>query len=670
MILPNNNKWIQINGSDIESSIDSSRNIDLKYDGYIGLSKRYVAIKSENGDANFDMCVAYGYSSSSSFYVASVDQPYTLTYDGTLTVSEDVVAGNPNLSIYSDGITWQDRWYVTGSSSLTYKAYSGGAWTSVTLSPTLTGSVPHSMARFENRQTLVITNGTQVKQINTSHADTTNLTLPATFNANRVVYNNNRVGITADSISTDKKTSVYFFIWDGSSTEASQGIPLGCRQELGLEAYKSTFVILTDTGRLLSYNGSGFDELAVLPIYAIKGILSNNKVTRGKTIEVRGDDIYINVPSQISIKGERGEQYNEKFPAGQYCYSPKRGLYHTSSNSNSLAFTRTVATTDVNTTTDVITVATTVPPTGTPCKYYQGGGAVITGLRPRKTYYVIKVSATTLKLATSKSNANAGTAIDLTGTGNSFQVLTFYPEYDFGQSYCTRSGGIASLLDLPLTTADTGSGFITSSNVPSTSVTTEYGTMCIGIDGIENRGNIVTGKIYTNSISDMFQSVYVYYKKLKYDVDKIIIKYRNSDFDTLNQPSYLNGSTIYSTWSSTTVFTTTDDLSLVVAGYEVDIHSGSGAGQLAHISSISESGGTYTVTLDEVIIGVTAGDTCYVSISNFKKIGTITYTDPDDQKFFRFDKPSSWVQLKIEFRGIDVKIKQLNLVRTEYQSKN
>ena len=49
--------------------------------------------------------------------------------------------------------------------------------------------------------------------------------------------------------------------------------------------------------------------------------------------------------------------------------------------------------------------------------YSKGGGTVITGLTDNTAYYVIKVDQNTIKLATSSSNAEAGTAINLTGLG-------------------------------------------------------------------------------------------------------------------------------------------------------------------------------------------------------------------------------------------------------------
>ena len=49
--------------------------------------------------------------------------------------------------------------------------------------------------------------------------------------------------------------------------------------------------------------------------------------------------------------------------------------------------------------------------------YTKGGGTVITGLTDNTAYYVINVDPNTIKLATSSSNAQAGTAINLTGLG-------------------------------------------------------------------------------------------------------------------------------------------------------------------------------------------------------------------------------------------------------------
>lgn len=74
-----------------------------------------------------------------------------------------------------------------------------------------------------------------------------------------------------------------------------------------------------------------------------------------------------------------------------------------------------VAAASINTGTDEITVAN-VYETGTTVKL-RSAGTFPSGISGNTTYYVIKVSATKIKLATSYANAILGTAIDITGAG-------------------------------------------------------------------------------------------------------------------------------------------------------------------------------------------------------------------------------------------------------------
>ena len=63
---------------------------------------------------------------------------------------------------------------------------------------------------------------------------------------------------------------------------------------------------------------------------------------------------------------------------------------------------------------DTLTFANHRFVTGQRVTYGKGGGTVITGLTDATAYFIIKVDQSTIKLATSSSNAAAGTAIDLT----------------------------------------------------------------------------------------------------------------------------------------------------------------------------------------------------------------------------------------------------------------
>jgi hypothetical protein len=107
------------------------------------------------------------------------------------------------------------------------------------------------------------------------------------------------------------------------------------------------------------------------------------------------------------------------------------------------------------------------------------------------------------------------------------------------------------------------------------------------------------------------------------------------------------------TWVNGTSFTSTANLSGVVAGEEVEFLSGRAAGLTAHVVSITVLTGTYTVTLDETIPGVSASDKSMFAIQNWKKVGTLLSTDPDSlyDKVLPEQGSKKWIQLKIELRG-------------------
>lgn len=84
---------------------------------------------------------------------------------------------------------------------------------------------------------------------------------------------------------------------------------------------------------------------------------------------------------------------------------------------------RTIATSAVDVGDDEITLANHGLRTGMKLKYQDGGGTALAGLTDNTDYFVIRVSESVIKLASSLSNANAGTQINLTGTGNNAQTL-------------------------------------------------------------------------------------------------------------------------------------------------------------------------------------------------------------------------------------------------------
>ena len=84
---------------------------------------------------------------------------------------------------------------------------------------------------------------------------------------------------------------------------------------------------------------------------------------------------------------------------------------------------RTIATSMVSTSAESITQTAHGMRTGTKLTYQDGSGTALAGLTDNTAYYVIYLTADTFKLATSLSNAAAGTTINLTGTGNNAQTF-------------------------------------------------------------------------------------------------------------------------------------------------------------------------------------------------------------------------------------------------------
>ena len=101
----------------------------------------------------------------------------------------------------------------------------------------------------------------------------------------------------------------------------------------------------------------------------------------------------------------------------------------------------TIATSAVNTGTEVITISRHGMLTGDRVLYDNGGGTTLAGLSDDTAYYAIKVSDDTIKLATSTANATAGTAINLTGTGNNAQTITHGPSQLNGGSWTHYPNG-------------------------------------------------------------------------------------------------------------------------------------------------------------------------------------------------------------------------------------
>lgn len=242
---------------------------------------------------------------------------------------------------------------------------------------------------------------------------------------------------------------------------------------------------------------------------------------------------------------------------------------------------------------------------------------------------------------------------------------------DFGQNQISRIGALESM-QIPTSSNVDGTLLAGATVYTNASSTTSGIFNDNSLDTIQKKGYIVSDWIDSDGVDEEWERLWPTFRKLLDSGDRIVAKYRIYKAD----PTYFD-----LTWTSTTTFTTTTNLTAYwttgqAFGGEVEILRGTGSGSCAHITSIVNNAGTYTVTLDTVITGVTNGTAsaraqnwikCLPEITPTTIANTIgatygnltmgksnsrvqikfcfTFTGPDE--FYRF-KVTSGVNIKIE----------------------
>ncbi|MCK4447773.1 MAG: hypothetical protein KAW56_11930 [Candidatus Marinimicrobia bacterium] len=113
-----------------------------------------------------------------------------------------------------------------------------------------------------------------------------------------------------------------------------------------------------------------------------------------------------------------------------------------------------IATTDVNTTTEIITVTVDIP-TGARIRFKTSAADLPAPLVVDTIYYAIRNSATEIKVATTKANAHAGTAIDLTDQGTGTHTVQQLVKWTGGTlEVLSTAAGSEDILGLTYKTGD------------------------------------------------------------------------------------------------------------------------------------------------------------------------------------------------------------------------
>lgn len=160
-------------------------------------------------------------------------------------------------------------------------------------------------------------------------------------------------------------------------------------------------------------------------------------------------------------------------------------------------------------------------------------------------------------------------------------------------------------------------------------------------------GYITTVEIESNSVEDTFKEVIT--KALHNNTSEIVVKYRTANI--VDYPLTFEGVA----WLNENTFNTTSDLSEVKTRFdngerdEIEIIKGTNAGKLSHITNITHSGNTYSVTIDENY--GTANESFDIRVDNWSKVPE-TFTSSDlEVKRLGLDASGAWIQVRLELRG-------------------
>lgn len=668
--LPINNQWTQPNSSYKSGSLWATKNINLDEEGVIKLSPRAVNIfddaetTSNVGDTDLGIPVAFGRRTFGTFFLGTTDEPFNVDVSVTTkSISEDSSSNNPNMTTTSHACWWQNRWYTSTATAVNYNT--AGTWTANAITG-LTDGKRHWLTVFKNRRTLCVSNGNVVKQYNSDHSASVDLTLPSDYEITGMAYNNYKVGIVTrlGDDTEGQNSNSYFFVWNGSDTEAQSGIDLGASQGIAVAPYKSSFVVLTSEGQLLYFNGGGFDELGRFPFYISQSRTSdlNTLPSYGDIIVQDGDILYINIGFNLTDRGIKGEEYVVNNPMGVWCYDPKVGLYHRYSPSVSRHYQHTITEANIDLDTNILTTSNTIPATGNPIILTS---QTVGGLTNGKVYSIIKLSSTTFAIAETVEQALAGVKINLTSKSAN-QFFAMFDIVDYGASYGITTGAVGSWGSSTLVYTD----IIFGARVSNTSL----GTMIVlntTTPLLENRGHFVLQKLFMNSQTEKVHGIIVKHRPLSGN-DKIIVKSKFNDHYGIptTTPNDSGSSAI---WTSSNEFYTASDISdaktLLDSGVELEIELiiGAGAGQLVKITSISEEDGVFSVVLDENVVGATAGLKSHFVIDNWTTCGYIDATNQTEGvTLIPVNGNGKAPQFKFELRGVDTAIEDIIILNKSH----
>jgi hypothetical protein len=663
-------KWSVGHGQDYQADIVNSRNIDLSYPGFVGLARKAVSVFNEDTDTDFGTVMAIVPKSSGTstthYFITTENQ---FSWDSTTSAfTELATSSQPSTGFDSDGVIFNSNLHVSGGSTVKY--YDGSWHAGIS---GLSASYPKPMCALDFQPYLAVGNQNVVKTYDTGYSVIATCTLPTDVIVTGIRSKNGNLYIATRAIGG---AAARLFVWNGSGTVAQSAWDVRADWIYSLVDFQSSICVLTSAGQLLRFTGAGFGELAHFPVYdspyswATSSSLSNSTgrcANRGMI--GHGDVLFlcidggINVPNQSNISDPPGK-FLATQPSGLWVYDAEVGLYP----HGGFAPTRFTASTFTISSNKMVTSSAHNLETGDPIYFTVVSG--VTGVNVGQTYYAVISSTTSFQLAQTRTEALAGTVITVSGvpTTDAFVLDAFDT---FGNTYTQTFPGAVGLFVTDNPPGVIGGEVIYTGDATKSDGTSISSAMSFGTS--HNRGYFVTTPLPSKDALDTFQKLFQFNNNLFRDDDKIVVKYRTATRYGFPLRYRTNSSSSFmASWTSTTTFTVTrsgKDFGGVEVGDEIDIIEGAAAGYTAHITAIDSTSTTWTITIDEAL-PVSVSGKSEIIVDNWTKLATITNATNNIEKDLAetpVGKKGSWVQYKIEMRGIDVSIRKLISVNASHK---
>ena len=234
----------------------------------------------------------------------------------------------------SDMIDWQGYLYVSGSTDIvrlpgttTWASY----YNALAGNPTLTASIPHPLCNGFNNLFLC-GDGTGVISIDQTGAfNQSRVTLKSEFEVLWIISSSTEYWIGARN---KRGGQGEVFMWDGQSQNFNGNYKIGSEIPLAGIIKDNVCYIINNLGQLMGFNGSGFSEVARLPIA--------NYINKRWQDGTAGNDIFsVNINGMALINNNIHILLNanlnasncgyiniEEMKSGIWEYTPEHGLVH------------------------------------------------------------------------------------------------------------------------------------------------------------------------------------------------------------------------------------------------------------------------------------------------------------------------------------------------------